>query len=159
MSIYLKIPEVPGDTIVEGHEEEMQLISFYNGVAHSANPAEASSQVTGLVTAAPITVTKYVDKSTPLVIQACCDGKVFDDDIVVTHTKKVAEQTVDYLTITLKEAQIINDSITSGGDEAPLETISIAYGEINWEYIPFKKGGEQEGAVEATYNVQTQQNA
>lgn len=157
MAIYLKVPDIEGDCIVKGHEDEMQILSFSNSVAHMHNPAEASSQVAGLVNAAPITVVKYVDKSTPAMIQACCDGKVFADEVIVTHAKKIEGDVIDYFKLRLDRAQIIDDSISSSEDGVPMETISIAYGTVTWEYQPLDKSGEQsEGAKEAFFDVLAQ---
>jgi type VI secretion system secreted protein Hcp len=159
MAIYIKFSDIEGDATAEGHEGEMQLENCSMSVGHSGNPAEASSHATGMVHAAPISFMKYVDRSTPLMIQACCNGQIWDDEVIISHTKKVKDETIDYFVITLGSAQIIDDSISSAGDGAPAEVVSLAYGEIRWEYFPLGKGGDQDGVTEAEFSLITQASA
>jgi type VI protein secretion system component Hcp len=92
-------------------------------------------------------------------IQACCNGNIWDDEVIISHTKKVKDETIDYFVITLGSAQIIDDSISSAGDGAPAEVVSLAYGEIRWEYFPLGKGGDQDGVTEAEFSLITQASA
>lgn len=91
------------------------------------------------LTHGPFSITKYVDKATPLLLTAVTNNEVMDCEIDYYRTSDIGSQE-KYMTILLRNVSIINFSQTHANslmqnDALPTETLTLRYESITCNHI------------------------
>lgn len=145
-------PDVKGESTKEGFKDKIELLSFSHGVAMQITGDIGNSERTsGKPNHQDMTVTKYLDRASPLLNQSCCEGKSFPQvDIIIGRDDhgSVAE----LVRYTMKNVIISSISIGGGGGDKPVETVTLNYNQISWSYSPQKPEG---GGAEGKWNLST----
>ena len=119
-------PESVGNTYQNGHEDEIVIQEFYYGTNTAVN---TKGQITGQRTHQPLTITKPLDKSSPLLFEASNKGETLTSvELKVYRTSYLGRQE-HYYTIALEDAVISSITVSSYGSE-PAEAISFSYRKI-----------------------------
>jgi type VI secretion system secreted protein Hcp len=119
-----------------------EIHSFSFG-AH--NPTTVGSQGSGLaggkVALSTFNFLKKVDTSSPGLFLACCEGKHFDQVTVVL--RKSGGKALEFLEYEMKNVMVENIQFngSSGGDDTPTESVTLAYGSIKIDYQQQNKDG------------------
>lgn len=95
----------------------------------------------------PLVVTKYVDRASPLLRVACCNGEPFTEILLVSGG-------ADYMKITLTDARIV--SITGDvydENNIPTEIIEFSAGSVRWEYTMRSNTGQPVAPVKGGWNI------
>lgn len=118
---FLKVPDIPGPSIRDGHEDEIQFVGWRWGAHnHAGDNALARDFV----------LFKHFDMSSPLLFQACASGKVFPE-MTISFRRTIEGETSDYLVITLTEATVV--SIAHGIDGQG-EILTLRAGSVEMKY-------------------------
>lgn len=131
---YLKIGDIKGESVDPAHEGWIDIESFSWGI--TCDPAAPA----GTRQHKPLTITKEIDKSSPLLMVACGGGGD-PTGLGVSMTLVLNDPDrnggKDYYKIEFSD--VIVTSFQTGGaspDSKPTETISLNYEKITWTYIP-----------------------
>jgi type VI secretion system secreted protein Hcp len=149
---FLKM-DIKGESVVDGHEEEIQLLSWSWGMSQMGTTHRGTGGGAGKVDVQDLHFTHYVDSSSPNLIKACCNGKHFEEATVTV--RKAGESPLDYLVFTLTDF-IITSVTTAGatGDELVTENVSLNFAKFKIAYQPQdNKGAKAGGAIEAEYDI------
>ena len=149
-------PHVKGESNLSGYKDKMELLSFSHGVAmQMTGDISNSERTSGRPNHQDMTVTKYLDSASPVLYQNCCEGKTFPQvDIIVGRND--SGKIVELIRYTLKNVLISSVSVGGGGGDKPVETLTLNYGQITWQFSSPKR--DEEGAVQpvkAGWNLQT----
>ena len=104
-----------------------------------------STEVTG-VQVQDLTICKYVDKSSPTVIQACCAGTHMPE-AMLSLRKAGGTSPVEYLKIKLNEVLVSSHTFGSSGGDEVMETITLNFAQFNMEYQPQDNTGAKKGGT------------
>jgi type VI secretion system secreted protein Hcp len=151
----LKLKGIEGESVRKGHENEIDVLSFSYGATQSGTAHDGTGSTAGKANVQDLSITKKVDKSTPLLFGACLSGKHVDE-AVLTCQKAGGDSKVAYLKVTL--TQVLVTSISTGAsasDDQVMETVSLNYATIKEEYTPQTGKGAGGGAVVQGWNVAT----
>ena len=113
----------------------------------------------GKVKVDDLSVTKYVDKSTPNLIMACCQAKPFPT-AVLTCRRAAGDSHVPYLKIKMSDVMVSSvktghSDDTTGGDLF-FETVTLNFGKVETIYTPLKPDRTADAEVTAgTFNIGT----
>jgi len=149
-------PDVKGESNQSGFENKIELLSFSHGVAMQiTGDISTSERTSGKSNHQDMTVTKYLDSASPVLYQRCCEGKIFPQaEIIIGRNDSGA--VVELMRYTLKGVLISSMSIGGGGGDKPVETVTLNYNQIQWNYTPQRP--EQSGAdeqIEGRWNLNT----
>jgi type VI secretion system secreted protein Hcp len=112
VDMFIKIGSVEGESRDgNGHGKEIDVLNWTWGMENSTNAHVGGGQGAGKVKVRDLKFTKYVDKATPDLMLACCNGKHFPEAKLVI--RKQGEMPLEYLTITMSDL-IIADVTTRG---------------------------------------------
>lgn len=128
---YLKIGDIKGESIDQAHEEWIEIESFSWGIR-----CEPSSDGTVAPEVKPVIITKYIDKSSPILMLACGVGGAIPE-ATIALTLDGRNEGRDYYKVTFHD--VLVSSFTSGPnsvDEPPTESISLNYAKVTWTYYP-----------------------
>ena len=154
LTAYLKIGDIPGESQASGHEEEIEIHDISWAIFRPVEDATGSTRTRSSAVVEDLMVIKELDKSTPKLMEACANGKVFPE-IVITFRKDSGEAHLDYLKITLTNVQVTSYDIgASGQSEVPASSASFNYEELKVTYTEFDDKGASKGNVEATWKIE-----
>lgn len=106
----------------------------------------------GKVNVQDLSLTKYVDKSSPVLMMAACTGKHYKEALLTV--RKAGETPLEYLKITMKEVIVSAVSTGgSGGEDRLTENVTLNFAEFKVEYKPQKADGTGDAAVEAVFHI------
>ena len=146
--------QIKGSVTQKGREGWILVYGFHHEIV---SPRDAASGLaTGKRQHKPLTITKEIDKSTPLFYQAFVNNENFSEVILrfFTSDLKVAGKEIQNYTIKLINANIIsivddmaNNKIAENAKLPILENISFSYQKIEWTWT--------DGAITATDSWET----
>jgi type VI secretion system secreted protein Hcp len=133
MDMFVKIGALKGEAQDSKHKDEIDVLSWNWGMSNSGSAQQGGGQGSGKVHVQELNITKYIDKSTPDLMLACCSGKHFDKATLTV--RKAGETPLEYLQIPLEELIITN--VTTGGrvDEDRLtENVALNFARVKVQY-------------------------
>ncbi|MCK9608376.1 MAG: type VI secretion system tube protein Hcp [Methylomonas sp.] len=142
VDMFLKIKDVKGEAQDDKHKDTIDVLAWSWGLSNSGSTHMGGGSGAGKVNVQDISVTKYIDKSSPDLMKACCNGKHFETaDLIV---RKAGEKPVEYLTITMTDLIVTSVSTGgSGGEDRLTENVTLNFGAVKVKYIEqTAKGGE-----------------
>jgi type VI secretion system secreted protein Hcp len=121
---FLKIDGIPGESTDDKHKNEIDVISFSFGASRSGK---------GRVAVADFSVVKLVDKASPLLFDAACQGEVAENAYFVA--RKAGAKPLDYIKITFEDVIItgVQHTGSAGTDDLPLESVSLGFSRMEME--------------------------
>ena len=76
--MYLKIDGVEGETLRDKHAGEVEVLSWSFGGSNSSSVGAGGGGGAGRATLQDLSITKWVDSSSPGLFQAMCSGQHYD---------------------------------------------------------------------------------
>ncbi len=134
---FLKIDGVEGESMQSKHPKEIEIFSFSWG---ASNPTTVGSHSGGLsagkVSVSSFNLMKKTDKTSPILFNGCCAGKHYKSAIVTMSKASGEGGQSPFLVYTFTDVMIesIQWSGSSGGDDTPTESLSLAFAKVEIEY-------------------------
>lgn len=152
VDMFLKIDDVKGESVDSKHKGTIDVLAWSWGMSQSGTTHVGGGGGAGKVAVQDISLTKYVDKSSPVLMLSCCNGKHFKEAVLTV--RKAGEKPLEYIKITMKEVIVANISTGgSGGEDRLTENLTLNFAEFKIEYVPQKPDGSGDAAVEAAWNI------
>src|SRR5881628_2321709 len=106
VDMFIKIGEIEGETHdkVYGPKKFIDVLAWSWGMSNSGSAHVGGGAGAGKVNVQDLSFTKYVDKTSPDLMLACCNGKHFDKATLVV--RKAGEHPLEYITINLEELMV-----------------------------------------------------
>lgn len=145
-NMFLKLDGIKGESTDSKHKGDIEIESFQWGVGRSSQ-AFGSGGGAGKTTFQSFKITKALDKSSPLLLNAAATGKHYKEaDLLFAH--KASGKEMDFLEIKLENVLI--SSIQDGGSArgAPQENITFSFQKAEEIYL---SNGKQQGAVKIDF--------
>ncbi len=151
---FLKIEGVEGESTRKGFEKQIEILSFSWGASNPTTIGSGGGGGAGKVSLSSFNIMKASDAASPGLFQACCTGKHYPKAKVVFH-KAGGEEAVDYLVYEFEKVFIesIQWSGSSGGDDRPTESLSLAFGKVSITYTPQTETGSKGSPVVASWDA------
>ena len=149
--IFVKIGDIKGESLDDKHRDEIEVLSFSWGVKN-ANPAPAGSgAATGKTDIQDLSIVHHIDKSSPLLMQACATGTHLKE-VTVTQ-RKAGKGQQEFLVFKLND--VIITSVTQTGDtgQPASENVSFAFARVDVEYKPQKADGSLDAGIHFKYDL------
>lgn len=154
---YLDIEGVAGESTATGFEGKIEIYSFSWG---ASNPTNVSSGKQGLaaskVSISSFNVMKKTEKSSTTLFSACCAGDHFNSATVTMRKAGGAAGQKGFLIYKFTDVMVesIQWSGSSGGDDTPTESVSLAFAKVAIEYWQQSKDGKTFAKVgDATWDL------
>jgi len=135
---YLQLDGVAGEATRMGFEGQIEIKSFNLGASNESSIGNGSGGGgTGKASLSPLTITKFADAASPLLLQACCEGVHYPTARIVLN-KAGGGESVDYLVLELDKVYIqsVDWHGAADSDARAMERLEISYGKITATYTP-----------------------
>lgn len=156
VDMFLKITSTKGDIKGESpdakHKDEIEVLSWSWGASQSGSAHSASGAGSGKANVQDLTITKWVDKSSPVLYQHCLKGTHLKEAILTI--RKAGDSPLEYVKVKLIDAIISSISAGgSGGQDRLTESVTINFAKMDLKYTPQKKDGSGDAEVPMTWNI------
>lgn len=155
--VYLKLDDIDGEATAKGFEKQIGIFSMSWG----ASAATTVGATKGGISASKVSVSsfnmmKQLDTSSVPLFQACCLGKHIPK-AVLTFRKQTGDSQEGFLIYTLHDVMVeaLQTSGSSGGDDTPTESLSLAFAKLEVEYKKQGKDGKLTAAGQAAWDLTT----
>ncbi len=154
VDMFIKIGDLEGESADKSHGKEIDVLAWSWGMSQSGNMHQGGGGGAGKVSIQDISITKWIDKSSPNLMMACSNGKHFPE-AKLTVRKAGGESPIEYLIITLKEVLVSSVSTGgSGGEDRLTENVSLNFAQVLVDYQPQKADGAKDGGpVKYGWNI------
>lgn len=154
---FLKIATIPGESTDDKHKDWIEVLSFSHGVTQSSSGSvnSSGSRTTGRCDHHDFQITKTLDKASPKLSLACCNGEHIPDVTVALHRAGTDKQKyMEYKMSDVIVRSIAPAGTPNGNDALPQEVVLFAYGKIEWTYTETDhKTGKPKGDVKAQWDL------
>lgn len=152
VDFFLKIPNVDGESLDHQYKAHIEVLAWSWGMSQAGTMHTGSGGGAGKVSVQDFSITKYVDKSTPNIMQKCCTGKHYDK--VIFYARKAGDKPLTYVTLTME--QVIVTSATTGGsqgDELVTENVTFNFAKFKYEYKVQDEKGNAGAVITQTFDI------
>ncbi|MEB5754649.1 Hcp family type VI secretion system effector [Citrobacter cronae] len=152
-AIFLKLDDIKGESQVDGFKDQIEIMSYSHNVAMQVtNDVSNTERTSGRAHVGEMSLTKFVDLSTPKLNEYCCSGKMIKE-AVLTLCRNDDGNMLPLIVYTLDNVVISHLSVSGGSGGKPVETMSLNFTKIKWEITAQKLGGQKEGNVSSVWDM------
>ena len=152
VDMFIKIGALKGESRDDKHKEEIDVLAWSWGMSNSGSAHVGGGAGAGKVSVQDLSFTKYVDKSSPDLMLACCNGKHFDDATLTV--RKAGENPLEYLKLTLEELIVTSVSTGgSGGEDRLTENVTLNFAKVKVEYKDQDAKGAGKGTAQMGWDI------
>ena len=149
----LELDGIKGESSDKKHKDTIEIESFSWGVSRQGTLSSGGGGGAGKVSISEITVTKLVDKSSPLLFKRAATGQHIKK--AVLFVRKAGGEQQDYMKITLEDLLVssFKTAPSKSSNSVPLESVSLNFTKIEFSYAPQKPDGSLGAPLTATYDL------
>jgi type VI secretion system secreted protein Hcp len=158
IDMFIKIGSIEGESVDKTHKGKIDVLAWSWGMSQSGSAHVGGGMGAGKVNVQDISFTKWVDKSTTNLMQACCKGSHFADAVLIV--RKAGETPLEYIKISLKNVLVTAVSTGgSGGEDRLTENVTLNFEEFKIEYQEQNEKGGVKSKPEFAWNIAKNVNA
>ncbi len=154
MDMFLKIDGVKGESRDKDASNvgTIDVLAWSWGMSNSGTAHVGGGAGAGKVNVQDLSLTKYIDSSSPSLQLACCNGKHFEQAIVTV--RKAGETPLIYLTIKMTEVMVTAVSTGgSGGEDRLTENVTLNFAKVEVTYTPQDSKGKAGDPMPYGWNI------
>lgn len=149
---FLKIDDIKGESVDEAHADEIDVLSWSWGASQTGTYQTGTGGGAGKVAVQDLTVTKFIDRSTPALLGLCFSGKAIGNAVLTQ--RKAGGKPIEYIHVTMEDC-VVSSVTTHGspGNERLTETLTLNFARVKFDYTPQTEKGEAGAVVKFGYNI------
>lgn len=152
VDMFLKLTDIKGESADSTHKDEIDVLAWSWGMSQSGTTHVATGGGAGKVSVQDVSVTKWVDKSSPTLIQYCCKGSHIDEGNLVV--RKAGDKPLEYIKLDMKDMIVAAISTGgSGGEDRLTENLTLNFSEFKITYTPQEDTGAGGTAVDFGFDI------
>ena len=154
LDMFIKIGSIKGESKDGGgHKDDIDVLAWSWGMSQSGTTQVGGGGGSGKVNVQDLSFTKYLDKSSPDLMLACCKG-THEKEAKLTM-RKAGDKPLEYLIITMTEVLVTAISTGgSGGEDRLTENVSLNFAKVKVEYTEQTATGGAGDKPKMTWNMQ-----
>ena len=150
--MFLKLEGVDGESKDDSHKKEIDVLAWSWGASQSGTGHVGGGSGAGKVNVQDLSVTKYVDSASHLLLLDCCNGQHIKKGTLVV--RKAGATPLEYIKLTMEDIIVSNvHTGGSGGEDRLTETITLNFSKFKYEYTPQKSDGSGDGTKETGWDI------
>ena len=134
---FLKIegPDIKGEAQSDGHEEEIDVLSWSWGLSQTGAMHQAGGRGAGKASVQDLKVTKFVDAATPTLLLSCLSGTQIQRATLTCLKVGGDGRRIPYVAVVMQRVILAAvDDGGSSGDERFTESLSLNFAEVIVRY-------------------------
>lgn len=152
VDMFIKIGDIKGESPDDKHKDEIDVLSWSWGMSQSGSTHYGSGGGSGKVNVQDISLTKWVDKASPVLMKMCCNGKHYPEALLTV--RKAGENALEYIKIKMEDVLISSVQTGGGkGDDRLSENVTLNFAKVSVDYTPQKKDGSGDAAIKMGWDI------
>jgi len=144
--------EIQGESQDKKHKGEIDVLAWSWGLSNSGSFHTGGGGGSGKANFQDISITKWVDVSSPVLALYCANGDHFSEATLTI--RKAGKTPMEYMVIKLKKLLVTSVSTGgSGGEDRLTENVSLNFAEIYYDYKEQKPDGSLGAAKSFKWNI------
>lgn len=153
VDMFLKLGDIKGESKADGHKDQIDVLAWSWGMSQSGTAHAGGGGGSGKVSVQDISITKYIDSSSNVLISSACKGTHHKE--ATLFVRKAGDKPLEYIVIKMKEVIVTSVSMGgSGGEDRLTENVSLNFAEFEYAYKPQKPDGSGDAAKEYKFSIQ-----
>ena len=149
---FLKLDGIDGESHDSKHKNTIDVLAWSWGMSQSGTTHMGAGGGAGKVNVNDISVTKYIDKSSPALMIHTSNGKHIPKALLTV--RKAGEKPLEYLKIEMEDIMITSVSTGgSGGEDRLTENITLNFSKVKVMYTEQAKDGSKGAAPEYSWDI------
>lgn len=149
---FLKIKGIDGESTDKSHGKEIDILSWSWGASNAGSHSSGGGGGAGKVSFQDFSFAMRINKASPKLLLACASGDHIPEALLTC--RKAGKTQQEYLKIKFSEIHITSfQTGGSQGDVVPIDSISISFGKMEYEYYPQKADGSLDAKVPIHWSV------
>ena len=143
VDMFIKIEGIDGESKDDSHKGEIDVLSWSWGASNSGSAHRGGGTGTGKVDFQDVTLVKWVDLSSPLLMLHSANGKHIPEATLVV--RKAGDKPLEYMTIKMTNILVTSyQTGGSGGEEALTESVSLNFEKCEYKYASQTEKGAKD---------------
>lgn len=152
VDMFIKIDDIKGESIDAAHTDEIDVLSWSWALSQSGTTHTSQGGGAGKVSVQDLSVTKYVDSSTPVLMKMCANGKHIGEALLTV--RKAGENPLEYIKIKMTDAIVSSISTGGGeGEERLVENLVLNFAKVEFIYTPQAADGTGKGEIPMGWDI------
>jgi type VI secretion system secreted protein Hcp len=152
MDMFIKIGDLKGESRDKTHAGEIDVLSWSWGCSNSGSAHMGGGAGAGKANVQDLSFNKYIDKSSPSLMLACCQGTHYDTATLIV--RKAGGKPLEYLKVTITEVLISAVSTGgSGGEDRLTENVTLNFAKVKVDYVEQKADGTEGDKPTMTFDI------
>lgn len=155
VDMFLKVGDIKGestDKTYPGKSGWIDVLAWSWGTSNSGTTHLGGGGGAGKANVQDLSVTKYVDSSSPHLLLGALKGTHYTEANLVV--RKVGEFPIDYIKLDMKEVLVTSLSTGgSGGEDRLTENVSLNFASFTFTYTPQNANGSAGTAIPVSWNI------
>jgi type VI secretion system secreted protein Hcp len=154
LEAFLKIEGIPGESRKQGHADEIDIFSFSFGASNPTTVGKGTGAGASQVNISSFNIMKATDLSSTALFLRCAKGEHIPT-AVVTLRKAGGTNPLEYLQYKFTKVYVDNIqwSGSSGGDDTPTESLSLAFEKVEIVYSSQADDGTPKKTVGSGWDI------
>lgn len=152
VDMFMKIDGVAGESEDNDHKGENDVLAWSWGMSQNGTMHVGGGGGAGKANFQDLSVTKFVDKGSVTLMQACSKGTHIEEATLIC--RKAGDKPLEF--INLKIGELLVSSVStggSGGNDRLTENVSFNFRKWKLSYTPQAKDGGNAPAVEFGFDI------
>jgi type VI secretion system secreted protein Hcp len=153
-SWYLNIDGIPGESVAEGHKDEIDILSWSYGVTHPGSAGAGAGGGVGKASFQDFHFVAAVSKASPVLFLSCATG-VHHKSATLSGLRGAGKVKMsDFLKYKLADVTItsVQQSDSEGGGP-PMDQFALSYSKIEIDYTVQTASGKVTAPVHVGFDV------
>lgn len=152
VDMFLKIEGVTGEAQDKAHKDEIDVLSWSWGMSQSGTTHMGSGAGAGKVNVQDLSLTKYVDASTPVLMLGCCTGEHYTKATLIV--RKAGKSPLEYVKIEMTEVIVASISTGgSGGEDRLTENLALNFAKVTVDYKLQNTDGSEKKDIPMSWDI------
>lgn len=153
VDMFLELDGIDGESVDSVHSGKIDVLAWSWGLSQSGTTHMGGGGGSGKVSVQDVSITKYVDKSTPNLFMHCCDGTHITKGKLIV--RKAGKTALEYIILEFEEIIVAALSTGgSGGEDRLTENVTLNFAKVAMTYTPQNPDGSGGDAVgPKTWNI------
>jgi type VI secretion system secreted protein Hcp len=155
VDMFLKLDGVKGESKDSKCKDQIHIESFSWGMNQTGAHSVGGGGGAGKVSVHDISITKFVDKSSPTLMLFCANGKHIGEGLITV--RKAGEKPLDYLKIKLADILVSSVQHAGHGSDLLTENVTLNFSKFHVEYQEQDEKGAGKPGGEMGWDVKANQ--
>ncbi len=154
VDMFLKLEggKIKGESQDATHAKSIDVLAWSWGMSQSGTFHSGGGGGAGKANFQDISVTKWVDSASPVLMLYCANGDHFEKGTLTV--RKAGKKPLEYLVINMESVMVTSVSTGgSGGEDRLTENVTLNFAKSKVEYKEQKPDGSGAPAVEFVWNI------